>query len=169
MVVAKAAELQILIPEGVAQVPPHFTPILSPFSSILSHKMDVLSWLTNRSSFLHFIHFRQWFFPGFLAVLPGILALTWSFWFWQALSKRIEKLPKAKAFVKHFVGRSAQDRMAKPSVTRRLQQRTQTTMLRQVTETILPLAAAIFISREHSTAPCGSHSFYEDHPSNPSN
>ena len=51
MVVAKAAELQILIPEGVAQVPPHFTPILSPFFSILSHKMDVLSWLMNRMEF----------------------------------------------------------------------------------------------------------------------
>ena len=39
--------------------------------------------------------------------------------------------------------------MAKPSVTRRLQQRTQTTMLRQVTETILPPASDFY--REHST------------------
>ena len=46
--------------------------------------------------------------------------------------------------------------MAKPSVTRRLQQRTQTTMLRQVTATILPPASDFFGSITQGP-PCGSH------------
>ncbi len=41
----------------------------------------------------------------------------------KSLEKRIEKLPAPSQFVKHFVGRSAQDRMAKPNASRLRQHR----------------------------------------------
>ena len=89
MVVAKAAELQIVIPEGVAQVPPHsfyprssaiflrvFTPFYPRSSAIFSRSSAIPpffrgKWPRKVAIFLHVFPF----FPGFLAVPPGVLAL----------------------------------------------------------------------------------------------